>query len=352
MANLKYKDGETWNSISVIRGPKGDNADITVNGQTKENANFYAPETGGTPGQTLISYGDGQAPQWANLASVATSGNYNDLHSLPTIPTTTNDVVSGSSAALTSGGAYTALGQRGIPAGGSAGEVLIKDSSTNYDVSWGNLSVLNKVYPVGSKYISNSSTNPSSILGGGTWVQERTLYGGELIGYAVAKVSGSGSTEAAAGERVAFSDNKTGTTTTYDVTNYVDGVLYGGSGAIRCNTKGIVGMVKATMCISGYGGSGCRGFWYPGTTWNELPSGVTCLSNNVLLTGPIDSNYGGTTSFYTYKVTTTSDVEFWINPVWSPYAGSFRAGSGGVGSVLFVEAYAKHGTSYLWRRTG
>lgn len=44
-----------------------------------------------------------------SLATVATSGSYNDLSNKPTIPTTTSSVTSGSSAALTSGGAYTAL---------------------------------------------------------------------------------------------------------------------------------------------------------------------------------------------------------------------------------------------------
>ena len=45
----------------------------------------------------------------SGLATVATSGSYNDLSNQPTIPTTTSSVTSGSSAALTSGGAYTAL---------------------------------------------------------------------------------------------------------------------------------------------------------------------------------------------------------------------------------------------------
>ena len=139
MANLKYKDGNGWNSLSIIRGPKGDNADITVNGQTKENAVIYTAETPGMAGQALISHGDGQAPDWATLAPVATTGNYDDLNNIPFIPTTTNDVISGSSAALTSGGAYTALAEQGVPAGGTAGQVLIKDSSNNYDTSWGNL---------------------------------------------------------------------------------------------------------------------------------------------------------------------------------------------------------------------
>lgn len=140
MANLKYKNGNDWNSLSVIRGPKGDNADITINGQTKENAVIYAAEKPGIAGQALISHGDGQAPDWATIAPVATTGNYNDLNGLPTIPSTTNDLISGSSAALTSGGAYTAFAQQGVPAGGTAGQVLIKDSSNNYDTSWGTLS--------------------------------------------------------------------------------------------------------------------------------------------------------------------------------------------------------------------
>lgn len=145
MANLKYKNGNDWNSLSVIRGPKGDNADITINGQTKENAVIYAAEKPGIAGQALISHGDGQAPDWATIAPVATTGNYNDLNGLPTIPSTTNDLISGSSAALTSGGAYTAFAQQGIPAGGTAGQVLIKDSSNNYDTSWGTLSVIDNL---------------------------------------------------------------------------------------------------------------------------------------------------------------------------------------------------------------
>lgn len=44
-----------------------------------------------------------------SLHKVAKTGSYDDLVSKPTIPTTTSSVISGSSAALTSGGAYTAL---------------------------------------------------------------------------------------------------------------------------------------------------------------------------------------------------------------------------------------------------
>ena len=45
----------------------------------------------------------------ADLATVATTGAYSDLNGTPTIPTTTDSVTQGSTAALTSGGAYTAL---------------------------------------------------------------------------------------------------------------------------------------------------------------------------------------------------------------------------------------------------
>ena len=44
-----------------------------------------------------------------DLSTVATSGSYADLSNKPTIPTTTDSVTQSSTAALTSGGAYTAL---------------------------------------------------------------------------------------------------------------------------------------------------------------------------------------------------------------------------------------------------
>ena len=52
---------------------------------------------------------DTETTSEVDLATVATSGSYNDLSNQPTIPTTTSSVTSSSSAALTSGGAYTAL---------------------------------------------------------------------------------------------------------------------------------------------------------------------------------------------------------------------------------------------------
>ena len=49
---------------------------------------IFAPETAGEAGQFLKSNGS-RAPVWADLATVATSGSYNDLTDTPTIPTAT-----------------------------------------------------------------------------------------------------------------------------------------------------------------------------------------------------------------------------------------------------------------------
>lgn len=137
MANLKYKNKDSeWKSILSTRGPKGDNADITVNGTNSESASFYAPISSGLVGQVLTSKGANQSPQWTNLAVVAGTNSYDDLDNKPIIPTTTEELISGNTSALTSGGAYNAFAQRGIPSGGSAGQVIKKSSATDYDFSW------------------------------------------------------------------------------------------------------------------------------------------------------------------------------------------------------------------------
>ncbi len=58
---------------------------------------------------TITSNNKLSASLVGGLATVATSGSYNNLDNKPIIPTTTSSVTSGSTAALTSGGAYTAL---------------------------------------------------------------------------------------------------------------------------------------------------------------------------------------------------------------------------------------------------
>ena len=65
----------------------------------------------------------------------------------------------------------------GIPNGGTYGQVLMKNSDTDYDVIW--TSVFDMIYPIGCIYISTNETNPSLIFGGfwEPFAQGRTLIG-------------------------------------------------------------------------------------------------------------------------------------------------------------------------------
>ena len=65
MANLKYKNSDNqWKSLSAVRGPKGDNADITLNGASSNNISIYAPVSSGLSGQILQSNGANENPTW------------------------------------------------------------------------------------------------------------------------------------------------------------------------------------------------------------------------------------------------------------------------------------------------
>lgn len=162
MANLKYKNNTNeWKSILSTRGPKGDNADITINGSNLKEASFYAPISSGLMGQALVSKGANQSPQWTNLAVVAGTNSYNDLDNKPIIPTTTEELISGSTSVLTSGGAYNAFAQRGIPSGGSAGQIIKKASATDYDFSWADACIDNLT---STSIITPLSANQGKIL--------------------------------------------------------------------------------------------------------------------------------------------------------------------------------------------
>ena len=164
MANLKYKNNSNeWKSILSTRGPKGDNADITINGSNLKEASFYAPISSGLIGQALVSKGANQSPQWTNLAVVAGTNSYNDLDNKPTIPTTTEELISGSTSVLTSGGAYNAFAQRGIPSGGSAGQIIKKASATDYDFSWADACIDNLT---STSIVTPLSANQGKILNG------------------------------------------------------------------------------------------------------------------------------------------------------------------------------------------
>jgi len=58
---------------------------VTLNGTSKAaaTASLYAPTSYGSSGQFLKANGENNAPTWANLATVATSGSYNDLTGVP-----------------------------------------------------------------------------------------------------------------------------------------------------------------------------------------------------------------------------------------------------------------------------
>ena len=208
-------------------------------------------------------------------------------------------------------------------------------------------------YPIGSIYINNSNTNPGTIFGG-TWVCDRATAGGELLAFGLANTTEVGSAQMNANIYYSFSDLQTGQNKHYTVRNYVDGILTGKAGALYIQTKGIVGMIDATICISGLSSTNNQGFWFNKNS-NALPTGVYVMPNDTrngcLVGGAATSNgYGGASMNYLYDVNTNDDVGFFVNPTFSPYGGNFTASSGGVSCWLLVKVYAKPGY-YVWRRT-
>ncbi len=149
MANLKYidKDTNTWISLGSIRGPKGDNADITINGTTTQNASFYAPTISGEDGQILVSKGEGVAPEWTPQHVVPVVGN----------------------GTLTIQKNASTLGS--FSANSSSNQIINIETPTNQNI-------VDLIYPIGSIYLTLNQTNPT-ILFGGEWEQIKDKF---LIG--------------------------------------------------------------------------------------------------------------------------------------------------------------------------
>lgn len=202
-------------------------------------------------------------------------------------------------------------------------------------------------HPIGSIYTSQDSTDPSTLFGG-EWELIKTYRGGELLACCtVASVDGSSCDQ---NESIAFSDARVGTKSDEGTYNYFPNILQCYAGTILCKPQGIVGVIEVEMQICGIGAGSLQGFWWAGN-YNTMPEGVSVNGGRQFLsTGPIGANYGGNSVRYIYKADGVVD-EFFINPVFRPYAGSFTPSTGGTLSWLIAKAYARTGLTYQWKRT-
>lgn len=208
-------------------------------------------------------------------------------------------------------------------------------------------------YQIGDIIITSTNDNPSNILGG-TWQLTRTVYGGELVAFGIVQAEGGSTKKCLKDNYYPFSDDGIlGTSKSYNVTNYVDGILTGNSGTIYVNTQGVVGLVECDVFISGLSQDTSS---YGGIRWgnnsNPLPDSVTLfpVGRKPLTLGWSGGGYGGTYMRYTYKVNSSSNEKFFVNPSFAPYNHNLTTNAGGVGSYLIVKAYAKYEPSYLWKR--
>lgn len=206
-------------------------------------------------------------------------------------------------------------------------------------------------YPIGGIYTSSDNTDPG-VLFGGTWELERRFYGGELLAYGTAWNSTSGTKEFTTGTYAyyGFSDIFANTEYTDSICNYMPDILTGRAGTIWVQTKGVVGLIEASMTISGAtANSGCYGIWFSTNNRNPLPDDVSIRGGGPLLA--INGYYSGASTTYFYDIAETDvGTEFFVNPLWQPYGGSFYPGHSGTKSVLQVKAYAKGKVTYMWKR--
>lgn len=65
---------------------------------------------------------------------------------------------------------------RNIPIGGTTGQALVKNSNTDYDVSWATIynkqMIVDLVHPVGSYYETSVASFDPNTYWGGTWVED------------------------------------------------------------------------------------------------------------------------------------------------------------------------------------
>ena len=201
------------------------------------------------------------------------------------------------------------------------------------------------MYPIGTYYTTESSTNPSNKLGG-TWELVRETHGGELLAFGIAKNT---TTEYTYYDRtIAMSELKLSSDILEDYSG--QNVLKFEAGTWSIYPQGIVGMVKSNAIVTGLYNTNIAIWW--GGNNNTLPTGVYMSPSTrcPLLGGAVADNYNGCSLQHFYKVTTGVTSQFFINPVFKPYNGVFQPGTGGVGIVLEVEVFANTGKHYIWKR--
>lgn len=164
-------------------------------------------------------------------------------------------------------------------------EVIMPEYEGSTPLSAENLNRAQKeCWGVGSIYTTTSEKNPSEILGFGTWEKKNIFHGGELIAYGEMHNGSTQALSVAKDEVFQFSSNKIANKIA-NIKNYVDGILRSDSGTLKVATKGVAGLVKATVTFAGQGDANCTGLWYGGNE-NTLPDGVTLISQGTLLSGP------------------------------------------------------------------
>lgn len=129
------------------------------------------PSQSGNNGKFLTT--NGSDASWATLATVATSGSYNDLDDKPTIPTTTSSITSGSTAALTSGGAYTNLVTK-VEAGDTANKIKVTKAGSPSTITIDNVANATTASKLGSNTIGGT-TQPIYLNAGTPTVLDYTI---------------------------------------------------------------------------------------------------------------------------------------------------------------------------------